>query len=253
MDKKFHFVYKTIRDDGHYYLGMHSTNILDDSYLGSGRLIRRSIRKHGPEKHSRQILIFAKTRKELEDLERAFISESTLKDPLCMNLAPGGQGGAIRKGPHSAETKKKISLAAKSRSPEKKLELSKKLSDIAKKRHPSKVANFIKAAKNKSAETRSRLSEARKGKSLSDETKAKLAAASSKIRWTDEQRVKHSALQKARAAAGGFVPKVSGKKIVGPDGQVFESKSEAKRVCGFSKRKFEKLLLNLNSGWSILC
>ncbi len=38
-ERKYHYIYKITRDDGHYYVGMHSTDNLDDGYFGSGKYI----------------------------------------------------------------------------------------------------------------------------------------------------------------------------------------------------------------------
>ncbi len=100
--RKYHYIYKIIRDDGRYYIGMHSTDDpddlddlddLNDGYFGSGKKITRSIKKHGKEKHSKEIIEFLSTRKELKAREEEIITEEMRNDPLCMNLAPGGGGG----------------------------------------------------------------------------------------------------------------------------------------------------------------
>ena len=63
--KKYHFIYKTMNLlSGRYYIGMHSTDELNDGYLGSGTLLRRSINKHGKENHSIEILEFLNSREE---------------------------------------------------------------------------------------------------------------------------------------------------------------------------------------------
>ena len=39
---KFHFVYKTVHDDGFFYIGRHSTSNLEDGYMGSGVWVSRA-------------------------------------------------------------------------------------------------------------------------------------------------------------------------------------------------------------------
>ena len=93
--RKYHYIYKITRDDGRYYVGMHSTDDLDDGYFGSGKKITRSVKAHGKERHLKEILEFLPTRKELKAREGEMITEEMRNDPLCMNLAPGGGGGFI--------------------------------------------------------------------------------------------------------------------------------------------------------------
>ena len=94
-ERKFHYIYKITRVDGSgkFYIGMHSTDDLDDGYFGSGQLLWKSIKKHGKEKHEKEILAFLPSRKELKDRERELVNEEILDDPLCMNLQLGGEGG----------------------------------------------------------------------------------------------------------------------------------------------------------------
>ena len=72
--RKYHYIYKITRDDGKYYIGMHSTDDLDDGYFGSGQRISRSIKKHGRERHSKQILEFCESRRILRDREKEIIT-----------------------------------------------------------------------------------------------------------------------------------------------------------------------------------
>lgn len=91
--KKHNYIYKTIcQITGKYYIGMHSTNNLDDGYLGSGIQLSNSILKHGKVNHHREILLFTDTRELLVDKEREIVNEYLLQDPLCMNLMKGGSG-----------------------------------------------------------------------------------------------------------------------------------------------------------------
>lgn len=93
--RKFHYIYKITRNDGSgkYYIGMHSTDNVEDGYFGSGQILWKSIKKYGREKHSKEILEFLPSRKELKLREREIVNEERLDDPLCMNLCLGGEGG----------------------------------------------------------------------------------------------------------------------------------------------------------------
>jgi len=88
--RKYHYIYKITRDDGRYYIGMHSTDNLDDGYFGSGKLITRSVKQHGVEKHKKEILEFLSSRISLKERERQLVNEEIVSDPKCMNIALGG-------------------------------------------------------------------------------------------------------------------------------------------------------------------
>ena len=52
-----HYIYKiTCNVTGKYYIGMHSTSNLEDSYFGSGTVLWRSIKKYGRNTHIKEIL-----------------------------------------------------------------------------------------------------------------------------------------------------------------------------------------------------
>ena len=92
--KKYHYIYKTTNKiNGKFYVGMHSTNNLNDGYLGSGKRLRRSIHKNGVENFNIEYLEFFDTRTDLVNREKELVNEDLLKDPMCMNLKPGGEGG----------------------------------------------------------------------------------------------------------------------------------------------------------------
>lgn len=92
--KKYHFIYKTTNLlSGKYYIGMHSTDDLNDGYLGSGTLLRRSLNKYGKENHSIEILEFLNSREELVAREKDIVSLQEIAKKECMNLKVGGSGG----------------------------------------------------------------------------------------------------------------------------------------------------------------
>lgn len=92
--KKYHFTYKTTNTKtGRYYYGMHSTDNLEDGYLGSGKRLKYSIRKYGKDVHSREILEFFENRSTLIEAEKLIITLDEIAKRDCMNISKGGCGG----------------------------------------------------------------------------------------------------------------------------------------------------------------
>ena len=92
--KRYHYIYKTTNiKNGKFYVGMHSTYNLNDGYLGSGTELRRSIRRNGKDNFKIEFLEFFDSREDLINKEKELVNEQLLKDPMCMNLKPGGTGG----------------------------------------------------------------------------------------------------------------------------------------------------------------
>jgi hypothetical protein len=91
--RSYHYIYKITRNDGKYYIGMHSTDDLEDGYFGSGQRLSRSIKKHGKDIHSKEILEFLPCRETLKAREKELVNYECLADAFCMNLRVGGEGG----------------------------------------------------------------------------------------------------------------------------------------------------------------
>lgn len=107
--KLFNIVYKTINTlNGLYYIGVHSTDDLNDGYLGSGLLLLKAIKKYGKNFFYREILFFAKTREEAYSLEASLVTPELIRTRKCYNRAPGGQGGYL--GPEAIEKMRKSKL-----------------------------------------------------------------------------------------------------------------------------------------------
>jgi group I intron endonuclease len=115
---------------------MHSTDDIDDGYLGSGKVLQYSIKKHGKQNHIKEIIEYFPDRIQLALREKELITDDILNDPMCINLRYGGNGGmpgmnvteetraklskAGKGRPHSEEHKAKIGIAnaGKIRTPE---------------------------------------------------------------------------------------------------------------------------------------
>lgn len=93
-ERKYNYIYKTTCIvTNRYYIGMHSTNNLDDGYLGSGKRLWFSIKYHGRENHIREIIEYCDNRDVLKKREEEIVNLELLCEDLCMNLKTGGQGG----------------------------------------------------------------------------------------------------------------------------------------------------------------
>ena len=71
---------------------MHSTDVVEDGYMGSGSHLRSSLKKHGLENHVREVLSYFPDRESLREHEVLMLTAEILNDPLCMNQMGGGNG-----------------------------------------------------------------------------------------------------------------------------------------------------------------
>lgn len=95
MSASHHIIYKTTcTATGKWYIGVHSTDVLDDGYLGSGIRLTNSVRKHGKAAHVREVIEQLPTREAAIRREAELVTVETLAQPGCMNLRVGGQSQA---------------------------------------------------------------------------------------------------------------------------------------------------------------
>lgn len=91
-DKKYHYFYKiTNCINGKFYYGIHSTNNLNDGYMGSGKRLKYAVKKYGIENFNKDIIKFFNSRKELSDYEKTFINDDLVFSNECYNLINGGE------------------------------------------------------------------------------------------------------------------------------------------------------------------
>jgi hypothetical protein len=85
--KKFNYVYVTINlINGKRYIGDHSTDNLDDGYMGSGDLICEAFKKYGKENFKKEILQEFKTKRESFAAQEKYIIEYNTLEPNGYNL-----------------------------------------------------------------------------------------------------------------------------------------------------------------------
>lgn len=148
----FYTIYKTTNAvNGRVYIGAHATPDINDGYLGSGKYLKRAIKKWGVENFSKEILFSFTNERDMFQKERELVTEDFISSNGTYNIKLGGSGGnpgpigAFSGRKHSEETKKRIRDAAfrQVTTKEKRVKLSKnnwaKRDPIAHKKHISEV------------------------------------------------------------------------------------------------------------------
>ena len=111
------------------YIGSHKTKKLDDGYMGSGSLIRKSIKKYGIENFKKEILIECNSVEEMMEKEKSMVNSEFLSRSDVYNLLPGGSWGYYKineSGLNMYPTLKENSLKALEKG---RIAIQKKLSD----------------------------------------------------------------------------------------------------------------------------
>ena len=89
--KKFNYFYRITNNiNGNYYYGIHSTDNINDGYMGSGKRLLKAYKLFGGENFSKEILKYFDNREELEKYEASVVTEELVKDENCYNAILGG-------------------------------------------------------------------------------------------------------------------------------------------------------------------
>ena len=90
---KYHYFYKiTNLLNEHFYYGIHSTDNLDDGYMGSGKRFHYAYKKYGMQNFKKEILKFFDTCSDAYEYEAEMVTEELVKNPDCYNVQLGGKG-----------------------------------------------------------------------------------------------------------------------------------------------------------------
>lgn len=76
-----------------FYIGAHSTNDINDAYFGSGKYLRRAIKKYGRKNFVKEILFECASEKEMYQKEAELVNDEFVKRSDTYNLTCGGCGG----------------------------------------------------------------------------------------------------------------------------------------------------------------
>ena len=196
------YIYKiTNKIDGMMYIGAHSTDNLDDGYMGSGIWITRAIKKHGRHNFTKEILSVHTSFEEMYEEEKRIVTSEIVESPQYYNLKVGGYGGAALSEQATKKRNKKISETVndqfkngrKGHSRSLSAENRKKISDKLKGRftgennymHGKNVADLI--GPERDAIRRDNIRKGNTGKVRTDDHKANYSAYASRRFWIVNQ------------------------------------------------------------------
>lgn len=92
---KYHYFYKiTNTINGHFYYGVHSTDDINDGYMGSGKRLHYAYKKYGIENFVKEILKYFNTAAEAYKYEAEVVTEDLININECYNICTGGAGGS---------------------------------------------------------------------------------------------------------------------------------------------------------------
>ncbi len=94
MANKYFIIYKTINlINNRIYIGKHVSNIIIDSYIGSGKILLQSIEKYGIENFKRENLFIFDNEEDMNLKEEELVDEEFIKRKDTYNIKLGGVGG----------------------------------------------------------------------------------------------------------------------------------------------------------------
>lgn len=113
---KYYTIYKTTNlINNKIYIGLHTTEDLNDGYLGSGIFLKQAIKKYGVNNFKKEILYILDNKKEMILKEKEIVNEEFVKRKDTYNMTKGGYGLSTLSEKKRLETIEKIRKSNKER------------------------------------------------------------------------------------------------------------------------------------------
>jgi len=183
----YYTVYKTTNlITGKIYVGVHRTKNVEDSYLGSGKILKLAINKYGIENFKKIILFKYDNKKEAYKKEKEIVNEKFINRDDTYNIMYGGNGGTqpeeiLKKmsGPRPSISGKNNPMYGKHHTEETKQRISKKNKDYITSEETKKKISKAMKGKNNPMYGKCGKESPMYGKRHTEETKKKISIANS--------------------------------------------------------------------------
>lgn len=167
--------------NGKIYVGIHQTEDINDSYMGNGKAIMRSVKKYGVEVFTKVILHNFDSCEEMVEMESLIVNEEFVARSDTYNITLGGGYPPNHKGKERSAVYRARLSAAKigtKASEETKLKMSKAGKGRKRSKEATKKTADALRGIPRSEDVKRKISESLKGKHPTEETRLKLKAAS---------------------------------------------------------------------------
>ena len=91
----YFYVYRTTNLlNQKFYIGVHKSKKPMDDYVGSGRALRKAIKKYGPQNFKTEVLSYHESLVEAFKEESRLVTPGLISSKTVYNMSPGGHGGS---------------------------------------------------------------------------------------------------------------------------------------------------------------
>lgn len=93
----FYFYKITNKINGKYYYGVHSTQNLNDGYMGSGVILAKAYKKYGIDNFQKKILRYFNNKEQMYQFQNKIVTMEQVNNDMCYNVVIGGNNSYVKK------------------------------------------------------------------------------------------------------------------------------------------------------------